>query len=328
MLDVTYYFREKRQFGYSIEGIFYLMRDCLRGKVRISEFHLDPARSRMQNIMTARTVSGSINHITGDVYYLAIGFKGRNTILTIHDLGHYHNLKSNRIKFFLYHFFWLYFPLRKARVITVVSEYTGKQLVESFPFVQKKLRLVYNPVKPVFEFVPKQALNKPPVILQIGSGPHKNLVNLIKACFALKIHINIIASVDSEASELLNSGGISYTQLQNLSEEELFEQYKQCDILFFASFTEGFGMPIIEAQTVGRPVITSNFGAMEEVAGDSALLVNPNSVTEIREAIIKLTSDHDLYRQLVEKGIENVKKYNRFKISADYLDIYKEVAAG
>ena len=100
--------------------------------------------------------------------------------------------------------------------------------------------------------------------------------------------------------------------------------------LFFAaqgaSFYEGFGMPIIEAQSVGRPVITGNIGAMKEVGDGSTILVDPYNVSEIKDAISLLISDRKLYDDMVGKGYENAAKYNYKRIAAEYLEVYKELA--
>lgn len=74
---------------------------------------------------------------------------------------------------------------------------------------------------------------------------------------------------------------MSYKVYCNLSNEEIKKKYEDCDILTLVSTYEGFGMPIIEANRVGRPVITSNILSMPEVAGEAACLVNPFDIENI-----------------------------------------------
>jgi glycosyltransferase involved in cell wall biosynthesis len=81
-------------------------------------------------------------------------------------------------------------------------------------------------------------------------------------------------------------------------------------------------MPIIEAQATGRPVITSNYGAMKEVAGEGALLVDPNSVDEIREAVLKVISGERLRDNLVKRGLMNVERYKGNEIGRMYGKVY------
>lgn len=158
MLKVRYYFREYRKGGFSIEGIFHLMKQCLTGKVQVGEYHLDPAISKVKNIKEAAKDSGGINHITGDVYYLAIGFTGKKNILTIHDLGHYENLKPHRLKHIVYHYIWFHLPFKKTAIVTVVSEFTRQKVLQYFPYMKDKLRVIPNPVKPLFQYAPKEQL--------------------------------------------------------------------------------------------------------------------------------------------------------------------------
>ena len=326
MIKVRYYFREYRKGGLSIEGIFHLMKQCLAGKVEIDEYHLDPKLSKLKNIRVAAQDSEGINHITGDVYYLAIGFKGSRNILTIHDLGHYENLKPNWLKHKVYHYFWFHFPFRKAAIVTVVSEFTKQKVLQYFPYMESKLRIVPNPIKPLFQYAPKEAVAAKPVILQIGTGPHKNLDNLVAAVKGMDVHLDIVADMNDNTLAALKANGTSYTQYGRLTDEEIYERYKACDILFFASFHEGFGMPIIEAQAIGRPVITSNIGAMKEVAKDSAVLVDPHSPQQIKKAIHTLITDKEYYKQVVASGLKNAAPYEANNIAAQYLSIYKELA--
>ena len=83
-----------------------------------------------------------------------------------------------------------------------------------------------------------------------------------------------------------------YVNYTNLSQEAIIQQYIDCDMLSFVSTYEGFGMPIIEAQAIGRPVITSNIGAMKEVALDTACLVDPYDVESIKNGIQKLIREN------------------------------------
>ena len=96
-------------------------------------------------------------------------------------------------------------------------------------------------------------------------------------------------------------------------------------MVVFASLYEGFGLPILEAQAMGRPVITSNFGAMREAAGDGALLVDPYSVGAIRAAILRLKNEPGLREELVRKGRENAEKYRGAAVAERYAEIYRRL---
>jgi glycosyltransferase involved in cell wall biosynthesis len=114
-------------------------------------------------------------------------------------------------------------------------------------------------------------------------------------------------------------------ELGRLTDGELVAAYRRCDVVVFASLYEGFGLPILEAQAMGRPVITSNFGAMKEAAGDGALLVDPRSVEEIRAAILRIKNEPGLREELVRKGRENAERFRADAIALKYAEIYRAV---
>ena len=82
--------------------------------------------------------------------------------------------------------------------------------------------------------------------------------------------------------------GLPFSTGESLSDAEVVRAYQECDLVLFASTYEGFGLPIVEAQAVGRPVITSDILSMPEVAGGAARLVDPFSVPAIRGAVLEL----------------------------------------
>ena len=130
-------------------------------------------------------------------------------------------------------------------------------------------------------------LNKFPKLLVIGTRPNKNLERVIKSLNQLNINLVIVGEL-SENQKLLLKNKINYENFVGISNKHLIKQYLRTDILVFASTYEGFGIPIIEAQKIGRPVITSNLQPLRYVAGNGALLVNPNSIKSIRSGILKI----------------------------------------
>jgi len=161
----------------------------------------------------------------------------------------------------------------------------------------------------------------------LGTGKHKNLDNLIEAAKGTNLHIDIIGWPAQDELTRLREYNISYAVYNNLTDGQVNDRYVACDILFMASLYEGFGMPIIEGQSVGRPVITSNTGAMKEVGEGSALLVDPYNAGEIKAAILSLINNRQLYDDTVANGFKNAAKYNYEKIAEQYLEVYKELDA-
>ncbi|MBI1781069.1 MAG: glycosyltransferase [Sphingobacteriales bacterium] len=96
-------------------------------------------------------------------------------------------------------------------------------------------------------------------------------------------------------------------------------------MVLFISTYEGFGMPIIEANVVGRPLITSNLSPMTEIADDSAIKVNPYDELEIKLTVMQLIADAELRGQLIKNGIMNAERYNINIIADEYTSLYQSM---
>jgi len=94
----------------------------------------------------------------------------------------------------------------------------------------------------------------------------------------------------------------------------------------FPSLYEGFGIPVLEAQSCGVPVMTSNNSSLPEVAGDAALLVDPHDVDAIAEAMRRLVTDDALRAELVRRGFENVKRFSWEKCARETLAVLEGVS--
>ncbi|HNU08905.1 MAG TPA: glycosyltransferase, partial [Pyrinomonadaceae bacterium] len=156
-------------------------------------------------------------------------------------------------------------------------------------------------------------------------APHKNLPNLIRAIDGLKCRLMILGRIDDETAAMLKEKAIDFENEFEVGEDRIRELYATADIVAFCSTFEGFGLPIIEAQAMGTPVVTSNIDPMKEVAGDGALLADPHSPEEIRAAIDRLIEDSSLREKLVLAGTDNVKRYEPATIAAKYAELYREV---
>jgi glycosyltransferase involved in cell wall biosynthesis len=102
-------------------------------------------------------------------------------------------------------------------------------------------------------------------------------------------------------------------------------EYVYCDIVSFISLFEGFGMPIIEANKIGRPVITSTIPVVREVAGDSAVFVDPYDVNQIENGFSSLFNDQQIRKDCVEKGLKNVTRFDSLVISSQYSQLYNQL---
>jgi len=94
-------------------------------------------------------------------------------------------------------------------------------------------------------------------------------------------------------------------------------------IFVFLFLVEGFDLPILEATSCAPPVVTSNYGAMAEVAGDAALLVDPYNIDEIAEAMYRVLTDENLREDLIKKGFERASQFSWEKTARETLGVYE-----
>ena len=106
--------------------------------------------------------------------------------------------------------------------------------------------------------------------------------------------------------------------LGRVADDELIRFYSNALAFIFPSLYEGFGIPVLEAQACGCPVISSNSSALPEVLGDSAILCNPTKENDFTKAIIRIAQDKVMSESLVRRGYENVKRFSWEK-SAEYM---------
>jgi len=113
---------------------------------------------------------------------------------------------------------------------------------------------------------------------------------------------------------------------KRISDAEVADLYRECDIVSFASTLEGFGMPIIEANATGRVVVTSNISSMPEIAGNAAELVNPLEIESIRTGFLNVINNDQHREKLIENGFENVKRFDKKVIAKKYFELYESMA--
>jgi len=113
--------------------------------------------------------------------------------------------------------------------------------------------------------------------------------------------------------------------LNYLSDELIALFYSQADVFVYPSHYEGFGLPVLEAMTLGAPVITSNTSSLPEVAGDAALFVNPDDSMQLVDAILQIISDSNLRRELIEKGHGRAKLFSWERTARETLKAYKSL---
>lgn len=280
--------------------------------------------NRIKIILWARQLRQKLIHITGDITFAALGTDPNKTIITIHDcevLDRVSGISRAVLKFF-----WYTIPVRRAAAIVVISEATKRKLLSHLPKTPpSKIHVIPSATSAHMSFDPKYKLSPTPRILQIGTKHNKNLPRLIEAVREVECNLVIVGRLNVALREHLEKAKVSYENFVDLSDQELEDQYKACDIVSFVSLQEGFGMPIIEAQRIGRPVLTSDCSSMPEVAGRGAVLVTPTDIDSIRSGIKGLIADEALRRRIVLAGKQNVERFDTKYIAKAYMDLYDRV---
>ncbi len=327
----TLFYRKPRSSGnFSIESAFDQIMASFPAnspwKLRkfVSSYFSNGVVPRTKAILEARRNQDQVNHVTGDVNYLALGLPRDRTVLTIHDCGMIDRVKNPAKRLFL-KWFWLDLPVRRATIVTADSIATRDDLIRLTACDPEKIRVVPVCISSAFVDAPFTFNKECPEILHVGTAYNKNLERHIRALAGLRCRLRIIGQITREHTDLLERHQIDYRADSNLTEDEIVRAYRSCDLVLFASTLEGFGMPVLEAQRTGRPVITSNLSSMPEIAGEGACLVDPFDVDSIRCGIDRIIED-DAYRQsLVEKGRHNLHRFQPTAIAKAYASIYESV---
>ncbi len=326
-INVVYFFRKPFTDYFSIEELFGFIQSGLPERVQYSNYYLSRASKgfvdRLKSCFEVVPQQGEINHITGDVHFIALLMQKRKTILTIHDLEVLKRLTgwSRRIV----KYFWFTMPASRVRFITVISAFTRDELLKVVKVNPEKVVVVHNCISPLVKYHEPVFNSEKPNILHIGTAHNKNLERLIEAVSGMHVKLTILGHLREHHKSLLQKHGIDYENYFNLPYEHVLLRYKEADIVSFVSLYEGFGMPIIEANATGRPVITSNRTSMPEVAGDAALIVDPENVDEIHTAINQLILNENLRNELVAKGLKNVQRFTAAAVAAKYVALYEQI---
>lgn len=220
---------------------------------------------------------------------------------------------------------------RRADLVIAVSAFTASQVVSLLDVPESRVRVIHHGTR---EFA-LPVLPREKLILNVGAvQTRKNIARLVEA----------FEGVDSSWKLVLaGSAGYGSTQIVErierspararisvtgyVSPEDLAHWYRRASIFAFPSLDEGFGMPVLEAMAAGTPVVASNRSALPEVAGNAALLVDPEDIGSLRDTLIEIIRNEELRRDLTQRGICRARSFTWAKAVRETWRVYQELLA-
>lgn len=265
---------------------------------------------------------------------------GKKNVVMIHDIAYrrYKDEGSFFVRWYMRCMYWC--AVHCARKIITVSEFSKKELIDLYHADARKVVTIHNgPValtdvsEELQQSVLKQYHITVPYFLYIGATrPRKNILCMLEA-FALfrKKHNNMLfvlggaidtrfINVRREIQRLGLEGKVIQTGF--LTNEEKSALYRGASAVLFASLYEGFGLPVLEAQSVGIPLITSNVSSLPEIADNGALFVDPYSVDSIADAMRRVVDDDAVRKEIIQKGYQNIKRFSWERAAQQLTDIF------
>ena len=316
--------------NFSTENFYYnLFKNFKHKKIEI-KFKICPLVSkgilnRIYLCIWAFFNQGNINHICGDINFISIFMSKKKTVNTFLDFYSMQRLKS--LKKLIYKIFWIKIPFLKSESVITISNNTLRELNNYIDIKgKKKIHVIGISVSNNFKKKLKKKISKTPKILVVGTSINKNIFNIIISLKNIYCKLIVVGQLNDQIINELNLNNIKYRNLVSINTKKLIDEYYKSDMLLFPSSYEGFGVPILEAQTIGRPVITSNLEPMISIAGEGAFFVNPKKPKEISEAIKTIIKNEKLRLSKIKKGFINVKRFKNSIILNEHLKVYKEVS--
>ncbi|NLG28782.1 MAG: glycosyltransferase family 4 protein [Chloroflexi bacterium] len=268
----------------------------------------------------------------------------RRKVLTVHDLSFMRYPECSSPALLEYLMDAVPRSVARADVLLADSESTRADLVELLHAPAERVVVVYAGVETRFARQPAEAVHavldkyklRQPFILGLGTlQPRKNYARLIRAYHQLRRehgvpHQLVIGGgrgwlyeeIDATIAEL---GLGEQVRLPGFVDDaDLPALYSAADVFAFPSLYEGFGIPILEAMGCGTPVVTANASSLPEVAGDAALLVDPNDVPALAHALWRLIDDVALRDALVARGAAQVARFTWQSAAERLLSVYHE----
>lgn len=288
-----------------------------------------PGYSLAELVLVRRALTRARCDVFHAPHYVVPLFPPRATVVTVHDLIHMKRPEHASVVKRTYATTMLGRALRAARVVLTVSEAARRDLADFAPGHAGKLRVVPNGVEARFlagippdevERVRRAAGLENPYVLFLGNDkPHKNLEGALTAFARVAAaglpHRLVLAGGAPErresraaAAEAAGLGG-RLVDLGVVPEADVAPLLAGAAALAMPSFLEGFGLPVLEAQAVGTPVVCSDRGGLPEAAGDAAVVVRLEEPGALAEGLLRVLTDPGLAGRLSARGRERARGF-------------------
>jgi alpha-1,3-rhamnosyl/mannosyltransferase len=230
--------------------------------------------------------------------------------------------------------------LRRAYRIIAVSESTRQDAIRVLGVPPEKLVVIHSGVADAFFHVDDEAVARVraryrlarPFVLSVGTvEPRKNLGGLVSAFQALPASLQdefdlVLAGPMGWATETTAQRVRAARYLGYVPERDIAALTAAATVFAYPSLYEGFGFPVAQAMAAGVPVVTSNVSALPEIAGDAALLVDPRSLQELRDALSRLLLYPELRTRLSIRGRERAERFRWEVCAAKSLQFFQEIS--
>ena len=262
-------------------------------------------------------------------YYRTCSNPKAINIITVHDFTY--ELYSKGIKKWL-HSLTKDRSLRKADYIICISENTKKDLLRFVKGIdRKKIRVIYNGASDDFyqinDNTQKSSSLQKNFLIFIGSrASYKNYQLAVEVASLSNMKLLIVGNKLNEKEKSLTKNflGENYRELGHISNYELNKLYNRAFALIYPSFDEGFGLPIVEAQKAGCPVLALNNSSIKEVIGDIEQLVKTPKASFFCLQINKL-KEQNYRNSVIKRGLENAQRFTWSKTYSEYIEFYTEI---
>ncbi len=266
---------------------------------------------------------------------LPIGLK-TPAVVTIHDLVWKHAPATMRPLGYLVERATMPGAIRRARRLIAVSGATKHSIERYFPEAANKTIVIQEASFTDAPEPPAAPVTRPFALFVGTVEPRKNIERLLNAFASIKDEVahdlHLVGGAGwrmPKPTALIRANGLESRvhHLGALEDEDLLREYASCDFLAMPSLYEGCGLPIIEAMTFGKPVLTSTSSAMPEIAGDAGLLVDPMSIEDIAGGLKRMTTDATLRARLADAAHRRAKDFSWDSAAAETVRVIESAAA-